>query len=255
MRFQDKVAVVTGAASGIGRAAATRLLEEGAKVVAVDRSEGVQALAGDRCVALAGDAGDEAFVKVYVDRAVAEFGRLDALFANAGIGGGLNRLPDISVAEFNEVIRINLLGVFLAIREGARVMTPQGRGSIVCTASVAGLRSGAGGMAYSASKAGVISLVQTGANQLYGTGVRVNALCPGLTETGMTQPMFDMARARGSEGKIGQLNPLRRAAAPDEAAAVALFLLSDDASYVNGQAWAVDGGLSSSHPVVPGKFV
>jgi NAD(P)-dependent dehydrogenase (short-subunit alcohol dehydrogenase family) len=119
---------------------------------------------------------------------------------------------------------------------------------------VAGIRSGAGGMPYSASKAGVISIVQTGANQLGGTGVRINAVCPGLTETGMTQPMFDMARARGSEGKIGQLNPLRRAAGPQEIAEVALFLASDASSYVNGQAIAVDGGLSSSHPVVPGKL-
>jgi NAD(P)-dependent dehydrogenase (short-subunit alcohol dehydrogenase family) len=134
------------------------------------------------------------------------------------------------------------------------VMVPRGRGSIVCTASVAGLRSGAGGMPYSASKAGVISLVQTAANQLAGTGVRVNAICPGLTETGMTKPMFDAARERGSERKLGQLNPLRRAAAPDEAAALALFLASDDASYVNGQSIAVDGGLSSSHPVVPGRM-
>jgi NAD(P)-dependent dehydrogenase (short-subunit alcohol dehydrogenase family) len=109
-------------------------------------------------------------------------------------------------------------------------------------------------MPYSASKAGVISLVQTAANQLSGTGVRVNAICPGLTETGMTKPMFDAARERGSERKLGQLNPLKRAAAPDEAAALALFLASDDASYVNGQSIAVDGGLSSSHPVVPGRM-
>jgi NAD(P)-dependent dehydrogenase (short-subunit alcohol dehydrogenase family) len=133
-------------------------------------------------------------------------------------------------------------------------MVPRGRGSIVCTASVAGLRSGAGGMPYSASKAGVVSLVQTAANQLAGTGVRVNAICPGLTETGMTQPFFDRARERGTEQKLGQLNPLRRAAGPEEQAAVALFLASDAASYVNGQAIAVDGGLSSSHPVVLGHM-
>ena len=129
-------------------------------------------------------------------------------------------------------------------------MAAHNRGSIICTASVAALRSGAGGVPYSASKAGVISLVQTAANQLYGTGVRVNAICPGLIETGMTQPIFDQARSRGTEHKIGQLNPLRRAGAPIEIAHMALFLASDDASYVNGQAVAVDGGLSSSHPVV-----
>jgi NAD(P)-dependent dehydrogenase (short-subunit alcohol dehydrogenase family) len=104
-------------------------------------------------------------------------------------------------------------------------------------------------MPYSASKAGVISLVQTAANQLSGTGVRINAICPGLIETGMTRPIFEEARARGSESKIGQLNPLRRAGGPEEIAQVALFLASDAASYVNGQAIAVDGGLSSSHPI------
>jgi NAD(P)-dependent dehydrogenase (short-subunit alcohol dehydrogenase family) len=125
----------------------------------------------------------------------------------------------------------------------------------VATASVAGLRFGAGGMPYSASKAGVINLVQTAAHHLAGTGIRVNALLPGLTETGMTAPMFDAARARGSEAKLGQLNPLKRAASAEEQAAVALFLASDEASYVNGQAIAVDGGLSASHPTVPGRIV
>jgi len=260
-RFGDKVALVTGAASGIGRAAAERLAAEGAAVLLADRSEAVEAVgaairsAGGRALAVQGDAGEEAHVAGLVDAAVAHFGALDLCFANAGIGGGLARLAEASVGEWSEVLRVNLVGVFLAIRESARVMVPAARGSIVATASVAGLRSGAGGMAYSAAKAGVINLVQTSANQLAGTGVRVNALCPGLTETGMTQPMFDMARARGSEARLGQLNPLRRYARPEEAAAAALFLLSDDASYVNGQALAVDGGLSSSHPTVPGKFV
>jgi NAD(P)-dependent dehydrogenase (short-subunit alcohol dehydrogenase family) len=129
-------------------------------------------------------------------------------------------------------------------------MAKQGKGSIICTASVAGLRANAGGSPYSASKAGVISLVQTVANELYGTGVRVNAICPGLTETGMTKPIFDGARARGNEDKIGQLNPMTRYGTPDEIANMALFLASDDASYVNGQAIAVDGGLSSTHPFV-----
>jgi NAD(P)-dependent dehydrogenase (short-subunit alcohol dehydrogenase family) len=211
--------------------------------------------AGGRATALVGDAGDEAFVAAMVDRAVDAHGRLDALFANAGISGGMARLADVSVAEWEAVLRVNLVGVFLAIREGARVMAPAGSGAIVATASVAGIRSGAGGMPYSASKAGVINLVQTAANQLAGTGVRVNAICPGLTETGMTAPMFEGARARGTEAKLGQLNPLKRYATAEEAAEVAIFLASPRASYVNGQALAVDGGLSSSHPTVPGKFV
>jgi NAD(P)-dependent dehydrogenase (short-subunit alcohol dehydrogenase family) len=128
-------------------------------------------------------------------------------------------------------------------------MIPNGKGAIICTASVAGLRSGAGGIPYSASKAGVINLVQTCAQQLAGTGVRVNAICPGLIETGMTKPIFERARERGTEGKIGQLNPLQRGGVPEEIAGAALFLASDDSSYVDGQAIVVDGGLSSSHPV------
>jgi NAD(P)-dependent dehydrogenase (short-subunit alcohol dehydrogenase family) len=130
-------------------------------------------------------------------------------------------------------------------------MVKQGKGSIICTASVAGLRSGAGGIPYSASKAGVVSLVQTTANMLRGTGVRINAICPGLIETGMTKPLFEMARARGTEARIGQLCSLGRYGEPEEIAGAALFLASDDASYVTGQALPVDGGLSSSLPFVP----
>lgn len=131
---------------------------------------------------------------------------------------------------------------------------PHPSGSIIATASVAGLRSNAGSTDYSASKAAVISLMQTCCYQLAGTGIRCNAICPGVIETGMTAPMYDAARARGTEKKIGQLNPLRRGAVADEVARVALFLGSDESSYVNGQAWAVCGGLSAGHPVVPGKL-
>jgi NAD(P)-dependent dehydrogenase (short-subunit alcohol dehydrogenase family) len=131
---------------------------------------------------------------------------------------------------------------------------PYPSGSIIGTASVAGLRSNAGSSDYSASKAGVVSLAQTIAYQLAGTGIRINAICPGVIETGMTAPMYTAARERGTEKKIGQLNPLGRGAHADEAARVALFLASEEASYVNGQAWAVDGGLSAGHPFVPGKL-
>jgi NAD(P)-dependent dehydrogenase (short-subunit alcohol dehydrogenase family) len=127
-------------------------------------------------------------------------------------------------------------------------------GSIVATASVAGIRSNAGGSDYSASKAAVVSLMQTCAYQLAGTGIRCNAICPGLTETGMTAPVYEMARARGTERKIGQLNPLKRGGIADEIARVVLFLASDEASYVNGQAVPVCGGLSAGHPFVPGRL-
>lgn len=131
---------------------------------------------------------------------------------------------------------------------------PSPSGSIILTASVAGLRSNAGSTPYSASKAAVISVAQTAAFQLADTGIRVNAICPGLIETGMTSVVFESARARGTEKKVGQLNPLKRGGVADEIARVALFLGSDDSSYVNGQAWAVDGGLSAGHPYVQGKI-
>jgi NAD(P)-dependent dehydrogenase (short-subunit alcohol dehydrogenase family) len=261
MRLEGKRAIVTGAASGIGRAAAALFAAEGARVLAVDVAEAGLAetaahieAAGGRVRTQRADAGDDAAVRGVVERCVAELGGLEVLFANAGISGGLVPLLDLSAADWAEVLRVNLIGPFLAIKYAAPVMRAARGGSIVCTASVAGLRSGAGGSAYSASKAGVVSLVQTAANQLAGTGVRVNAICPGLIETGMTQPIFDMARARGTEERIGQLNPLRRAGQPIEIARVALFLASDESSYVNGQAVPVDGGLSSSHPFVPGKL-
>jgi NAD(P)-dependent dehydrogenase (short-subunit alcohol dehydrogenase family) len=146
------------------------------------------------------------------------------------------------------VLRVNLIGPFLAIKHAAPHMADKRRGSIILTASVAGLRANAGGSPYSASKAGVISLTQTAANSLLGSGVRVNAICPGLIETGMTRELFEAARQRGTDRKIGQLNPLQRAGAPAEIAAMALFLASDESSYVNGQAFPVDGGLSSTLP-------
>ena len=184
-----------------------------------------------------------------VDRAVSEFGTLDALYANAGVSGGFRNFLELSAQDWMDVLSVNLIGVYLAIKHAARIMVPKKKGSIVCTASVAGLRSGAGGAPYSASKAGVISLTQTEREPACGTGIRVNAICPGIIETGMTKPIFDRAKERGTEGKIGQLNPLRRYGHPEEIAQMALFLASDASSYVNGQAFPVDGGLSSSHPV------
>ena len=255
LRLQGKSAVITGAGSGIGRATALLFAAEGASVLAVDRDEAAVVetvhqvtAAGGQAVAVAADAGHESDVVAFIAQAIAAFGGLDIVYANAGISGGMVPFLETTVEQWQEVLRINLVGPFLAIRHAAPHMVARGRGSIVCTASVAGLRANAAGAPYSASKAGVISLVQTAANALIGTGVRVNAVCPGLIETGMTRFLFDRARERGTEARIGQLNPLQRAGMPEEIAGAALFLASDEASYVNGQALAVDGGLSSTLP-------
>lgn len=259
MRFEGKSIIVTGAGSGIGRATARMFAGEGGRVVAADLSEAVhETVAGlgvsSTAVAVQMDAGDEGDVVGLVEAACARFGGLDVFFANAGISGGASGIFDSTPELWAEVLRVNLIGPALAIKHAAPRIVERGGGAILCTASVAGLRSGAGGPAYSASKAGVINLVQTAAQQLSTSNVRVNAICPGLIETGMTQRAFDYAREMGKEDKLGRLNPLRRAGVPEEIAAVALFLASDAASYVNGQAWVVDGGLSSSHPVTRQEY-
>ena len=255
-RLAGKVAIITGAGSGIGRASAILFASEGAALVIGDKADSVHATAraieaaGGKVVAIEMDAGLEADVEAMVATAVSSYGGVDIAFANAGVSGGMDSIFETSPEHVAEVLRVNLIGPMLMVKHAGKCMWDQGKGgSIILTASVAGIRSGAGGPSYSASKAGVINLAQTSAQQLSETGVRVNAICPGLTETGMTQPTFDYARDKGVTDKIGRLNPLRRAAQPIELAKVALFLASDDSSYVNGQAIAVDGGLSSSHPV------
>lgn len=264
-RFTGKSIIVTGAASGIGRAAAMLFAAEGGSVVCADWSEAVEETvaairaAGGVAEAIRIDAGNEDDVVRTVALAVDQFGGLDVMFANAGISGGMANIFDTDVALITEVLRVNLIGPYLAVKHAAPEIAKRGAvtgkgGAIVLTASVAGIRSGAGSPAYSASKAGVINLAMTSAQQLSGSNIRVNAICPGLTETGMTKPTFDYAREAGKMEKVGRLNPLRRAAQPEELAKVALFLASDDASYVNGQAIAVDGGLSSSHPVTRQEF-
>jgi NAD(P)-dependent dehydrogenase (short-subunit alcohol dehydrogenase family) len=237
VRLSGKVAIITGAGSGIGKATVELFRKEGATVVCAD-------LHGTdfEC-----DAGDEEQVEALVAHTVRDHGGLDIFFANAGISGGFASIFEQDADDWAEILRVNLIGPFLAIKYAAPHMKERG-GSITCTASVAGLRSGAGGPAYSASKAGVINLVKVAATQLVGSNIRVNAICPGLIETGMTEFIFDRARAKGQEDKIGHLNPLKRGGAPIEIANAALFLASDEASYVNGQAIVVDGGLSSSHP-------
>lgn len=256
--LSGKVAIITGAGSGIGRASAILFAAQGAKVVLGDIGDSVHetaALIGDAAAAMQMDAGKEDDVAKLVAHAVTAFGHIDIAFANAGISGGMEGIFDNTVENFTEVLRVNLIGPWLMVKHAGKVMADasqagkQHGGSIILTASVAGIRSGAGGPPYSASKAGVINLAKVSAQQMSETGVRVNAICPGLTETGMTKPTFDYAKEKEVMHKLGRLNPLRRGAQPEELANVALFLASDQSSYINGQAIAVDGGLSSSHPV------
>ena len=262
-RLEGKVAIITGAGSGIGRASALLFAAEGARLVLGDKSAAVFDTArsvvdaGGAATALQMDAGSEADVAKLVATAISSYGQLDIAFANAGVSGGMASIFDLTPEAWTEVLRVNLIGPWLMVKHAGKLMAEAGNGgSIICTASVAGIRSGAGGPAYSASKAGVINLAMVSAQQLCETGVRVNAICPGLTETGMTLPTFNYAKDKGVTHKLGRLNPLRRAAQPEELAQVALFLASEQSSYVNGQAIAVDGGLSSSHPVtrqLPGQ--
>jgi NAD(P)-dependent dehydrogenase (short-subunit alcohol dehydrogenase family) len=259
-RFSGKSIIVTGAGSGIGRAAAKLFASEGGQVIVADKTDAAEetaaaiVAAGGVAHAILIDAGDEEDVIRTVALAVEKFGGLDVMFANAGISGGMANIFDTDVALITEVLRVNLIGPYLAIKHAAPRIGERGGGAIVLTASVAGIRSGAGSPAYSASKAGVINLAMVSAQQLSGSNVRVNAICPGLTETGMTKPTFDYARSAGKMDRVGRLNPLHRGAQPEELAKVAAFLASDDASYVNGQAIAVDGGLSSSHPVTRQEY-
>ncbi|KAF1974980.1 NAD(P)-binding protein [Bimuria novae-zelandiae CBS 107.79] len=270
-RVKDKVIIITGANSpiGIGRATAHQFARHGAKALYIcdfasshldtHKRELASLYPAVEVHTRQFDAADEDAVRAICAEALDAYGRLDIFFANAGISSAKVFWEEDSEG-FMKMLRTNTLSVFLAAKYASRAMLktspakPYPGGSIIATASVAGLRSNAGPTDYAASKAAVISLMQTCAYQLAGTGIRCNAVCPGLIETGMTKSTYDAARKRGSEGKIGQLNPLRRGGVADEIARAVLFLGSEEASYVNGQAWAVDGGLSAGLPFVPGKL-
>ena len=253
-RLQGKSVIITGAGSGIGRAASLLFTREGAKLIAVDRTEAVKETveeirkAGGVAEAMTADAGSEKDGIAVIDKAVKTNGRLDVIWANAGVSGGLVPLGEQTVEQWQEVLRVNLIGPFLAVKHAMPPMVKQKSGAIVLTASVAGLKAGASGHPYAASKAGVISLVQTTAYSLSKTSKHNKTERPKKIETGMTKPIFDNAKQRGTDHKIGQLNPLKRAGQPHELAAMGLFLASDEASYVNGQAIPVDGGLTASMP-------
>ena len=260
-RLNEKVAIITGAASGIGRATATLFAREGAKLVLADVSEeglketldlvkrgGGEAITKRTNVAL------EEEVKGLIDLALRTYSQIDILCNNAGITGQISNLEEQGGDDWRKVYEVNVLGAVFATKHVAKHMQVRKSGAIVNTASVAGIRSGAGGNAYSASKAALISFTQTAACDLGGYNVRVNAVCPGLIETGMTKPVFDLARAKGKSDKLGSRCELRRYGRPEEVAQAILFLASDEASYITGQALPVDGGNTASLNLPGMKF-
>jgi meso-butanediol dehydrogenase/(S,S)-butanediol dehydrogenase/diacetyl reductase len=252
-RLQGKVAVITGAASGIGRAAAVLFAREKAQLVLADldeaalketlelvKKEGGEAVMKKTNVAI------EQEVKELIDLAIKHYGHVDILCNNAGITGQLVDQEQQDAEDWLKVFKVNVMGAVFGTKHVAAHMKERRSGSIVNTASVAGIRSGAGGNAYSASKAAIINFTQTSACDLGGYNVRVNAVCPGLIETGMTKPVFDYARKAGKEEKLGSRCELRRYGVPEEVAYAILFLASDEASYITGQALPVDGGNTAS---------
>ena len=256
-RLEGKVAVITGGASGMGRATTLRFLDEGASVVFGDLNEET----AQETLALAEDAGhekrvrfirtdvaEESDVAAMVALAVEEFGRLDVVFNNAGLGGAIGAITDIDVEDWDYTFHVLTRGPYLGIKHGARVMKDQGSGgSIINTASVAGLSGGSGPQAYSAAKAALVNLTMTTAVELAKDMIRVNAICPG----GIATPLLSAGRGLDPETLatgMTELQPLPIAGRPEHIAGAALFLASDDAAFVTGHALVVDGGLEAMGP-------
>jgi NAD(P)-dependent dehydrogenase (short-subunit alcohol dehydrogenase family) len=246
MRGLDgKRAFVTGAARGIGRAIAERLAAEGARVALVDVDPDALGDVRGGALALQADVRDEEALRAAVDRAVDALGGLDVVVPNAAIQlvGSDDRVDRLERAVWDETVDVNLTGAFLTAKHGAGALLASGGGAIVFIASPAGTHGIARGLqAYSASKAGIVGLVRTMAADYAGEAIRVNAVLPGITETPMNRWWTDDAAMRA---QVLAPVPLARAARADEIAAVAAFLASDDASYVTGALWSVDGGLTA----------
>ncbi len=252
MRHRNRSIIVTGAAGAIGFATCEILAREGAELLLVDidrdRLEartGELAGAGHRAIAHHADCADEAQVAAYARAAMDAFGKVDGFFNNAGIEGDLAPTHEYDLAMFDRIIRVNLRSMFLGLRFVLPHMVAAGRGAVVNTASIGSERGLAGACAYNAAKHGAVGLTRTAASEVAQKGVRVNCVMPGVIETpllvGMLEQMFDGDVQAGME-KLGQVATLNRVGTPREVGDVVRFLLSDEASYVNGAKWEVDGG-------------
>jgi len=243
-RVDDKVAIVTGAGSGIGKATALLLASEGACVVAADVTGAEQETAsaiGEGALAVHADVSQAADVEAMIAATVSRFGRLDILFNNAGIEGAQAPTAECTEETFDRVIGINLKGVFLGMKYAIPAMIRSGGGSIINAASVAGLVGFQNIPAYCASKGGVIQLTKTAALEYAKQNIRVNATCPGVIWTPMVQRFVgDNAEARA---QFEALEPVGRFGTPEEVAALVLFLASDESSFITGAALPVDGGF------------
>lgn len=247
MKLAGKVVIVTGAASGIGRATAELLVREGARVVAVDRDAsaltGLADLLGKaRCRVVPGDVLDEPFARDTVDAAVAAWGRVDCLVTAAGISSGGPAL-ETTLDQWNTVMGVNVTGTFLWIRECLRPMSAQRSGAIVTIASQLAQAGGRGNAAYVASKGAVVALTRAVALDYAASGVRCNAVLPGATETPMLQRSFGRQADPGAARERSRLrHAMARFGRPEEIAAAILYLVGDDAAFVTGVALPVDGG-------------
>jgi NAD(P)-dependent dehydrogenase (short-subunit alcohol dehydrogenase family) len=256
-RFAGRVALITGAASGIGEASVRRFVAEGAQVVVADvqadRGEALAAELGPATRFVRTDVTVEADVAAAVDAAVSSFGRLDVVFNNAGILGALGPIASIAVDDYTFTMGVNVLGAFLGMKHGARVMREQGSGVILSTTSPAAVAGGLGPHVYSAAKAAIIGLTQSVAAELRPHGIRVNAIMPGATVTAMTADILsgDPDAITDAHETLARDALTPRPGLPADIAAAAIYLASDDAAFVTGEVLRVDGGLTTAPGTSP----